>query len=497
VATAISPLTNEGVIVNNGANQVSLVDPVTPTVLSSFSTGIISPVDVAIDPATNNALIVNQGDSTHSPNVSLFSLGTLRPGPQIVQSSFGPAGSPQSSHVTINSSLAPPVPSPPDQTVTLIGNFSTGSLPRLDGNSSVPSVFTGSPTISNGGRMLTATISGSFLATNGPRQYALDVVDTSSRISNAAALQVIQAVSLVTTKCSNPAPQGVAIDATHNVAVVTEPGCNRVSLVNLTPGPNFGTGRFGATDLAVGTSPQGVAAYPQAGLAVVANAGSNNASVVDIVNNGVPQTVTNDLTPSGVAIDLGTGKAAVTANGASVVDTFPVSTSAQTPTTIGVQGGPLGVAIDQTNHVAVVANSTSNTSSIVNLSSNTTTNTATFQQGTSPQGVAFDPISGSFLITSGATNEVIALNPNTVSATPIRVGIGPSSIAYNFETGTLVTANDLSGTMTVVDFIDQTVRGVFSLKSSTQFAVDIHPQTNLAVVADPVDNQLWLVPLPH
>ncbi len=37
--------------------------------------------------------------------------------------------------------------------------------------------------------------------------------------------------------------------------------------------------------------------------------------------------------------------------------------------------------------------------------------------------------------------------------------------------------------MTVVDFIDQTVRGVFSLQSSTQFAVDIHPETNLAVVA--------------
>jgi len=45
--------------------------------------------------------------------------------------------------------------------------------------------------------------------------------------------------------------------------------------------------------------------------------------------------------------------------------------------------------------------------------------------------------------------------------------------------------------------VDETVRNVFSLFSSTQFSVDIHPQTNLAVVADPVDNQLLLVPLPH
>ncbi len=351
-----------------------------------------------------------------------------------------------------------------------------------------------------------ATISGTTLAMKGPRLYTLDVADSSASPltpSNAASLRVIQAVSLITSDCSNPAPQGVAIvtltltSVVRNAAIVTEPGCNptgagKVSLVDLANG----TGLFGASsELAVGTTPQGVAVYPQAGLAVVANSGSFNASIVDIVNDAVPQTIATDPIPTGVAIDLGTGKAVVTANGASVVDVFPVSTTAQTPTIIGVQLGPTGVAIDPRSHVAVVSNSSSNTASIVNLSSSTTANTSggIFV----PQGVAFDPISDSFLITSFATNQVIVLNPNTVSTPAIRVGIGPSSIAYNSESATLVTANNLSGTMTVVDFIDQTVRGVFSLPSSTQFAVDIHPQTNLAVVADPVHNQLLLVPLPH
>ena len=56
------------------------------------------------------------------------------------------------------------------------------------------------------------------------------------------------------------------------------------------------------------------------------------------------------------------------------------------------------MAIDPKNHVAVVANSNSNTASIVNLSTNTvslTTSSISF-----PQGVAFDPITGAFLITS-------------------------------------------------------------------------------------------------
>jgi DNA-binding beta-propeller fold protein YncE len=507
VATAMNPLTNIGLIVNSTAGQALVVNPVTPNQVTFFTTAAF-PVDVAIDPVTNLALIVSQGSNT----VQVFPLGasSLRSGaPQIIQSSFLPAGSTQTtSQVRINSSLGSGAAAP-NQTLTLIGAFTTASVPRVDGDASAFQSISLSPsgcgTAPNICRVMTATLLGSYLTgttppgitpPRGPRIYALDAMDSTAGPSNVAPLQVIQAVSVVTSACPNPAPQGVSIDVVHNVAVVTEPGCNHVSLVSLAPG-TIGQGQFGATDLAVGTNPQGVATYPQAGLAVVANNFSNNVSIVDVVNNAVPTTFTSDPLPTGVAIDLGTGRAVVTASGASLADVFPVSTSttAPTPTTIGVQQGPTGVAIDQQNHVAVVANSNSNTASIVNLSSNAVSLTTS---GISlPQGVAFDPITGLFMVTSAASNQVFAVNPNTASTAGIRVGIGPSSIAYNFESGTLVTTNNLSGTVSVVDFIDQTVRGVFSLPSSTQFSIDIHPQTNLAVVADPADNEVLLVPLPH
>jgi len=428
----------------------------------------------------------------------------LRGAPQIAQSSMTPTSA-QSCQAPICSNLGSTATSS-NQTVTLIGSFTTTSVPRLDGDNALITLSGLSPvgcgTPPNICRVMKATISGSTLAAKGPRQYALDVQDTSaSTFSNAAPLQAIQAVNLVTSDCVNPAPQGVAIDAAVNVngvtvpvAVVTEPGCNRVSLVNMTNG----TGLFGGTDLAVGTDPQGVAAYPQAGLAVVANAGSNNVSIIDIVNDKVPATFTTDPIPSGVAVDLGTGKALVTANGASVVDVFPVSTTTQTPTTIGVQQGPSGVAIDPLRHLAVVANSSSNTASLLNLTSNSTNSTASVNP--LPQGVAFDPKTDKFFVTSGASNQVIVFDPvtgSTIATAPIRVGIGPSSVGYNFASSTLVTANNLSQTVTVVDVLDRTVRATFSLPSSAQFAVDIHPQTNLAVVADPVGNQLLLVPLPY
>jgi DNA-binding beta-propeller fold protein YncE len=310
-------------------------------------------------------------------------------------------------------------------------------------------------------------------------------------------LQAIQAVSLVTSDCSAPAPQGVAINPALNVAIVTEPGCNDVSMVSLSASSGFplGTG-FGATpELAVQSNPQGVDVYPPAGLAVVANAGSNSVSIVDMVNDDVATTFTADPVPDGVAVNLGTGNAVVTANGASVVDTFPVSTASQKPSTIGVRQSPSGVAIDPLRGVAVVANSAGGSASVLNLNSSSTT----FTTGgiIFPQGVAFDPLADIFMITSGASNQVVLVNPVSNQTASIRVGIDPSSIAYNAVSSTLITANSLSGTVTMVDFLDQTVRAVFSLRSSSQFAVAIQPQTNLAVIADAADNELLLVPLPN
>ena len=499
IAGAINPLTNGALVLNQGG-QAFVIDPTVPTVTCvqpcpsptppTFTTGT-TPVDVAIDPVTDTAVIVNQGGT-----VSLYSLGAMTTNPQIIQSSTAPQGTLQTSYqLTLNSTLGSAA-TVGDQTIALIGaNFDSSSIPELDGDSTF---FTSHMFVSS--REITATLSGTKLAQNGPRQYALQVTK-SATVSNAARLRAIQAVSLVT-GCGNPAPQGVAINPAVNVsgnfydvAIVTEPGCNQIAMVNLATGTGFG----GSPELAVQSNPQGVDVYPPAGLAVVANAGSSSISIVDMANDGVPTTFGSDPVPDGVAIDQGTGNALVTANGASVVDTFPVSPTSQKAATIGVQQAPSGVAIDPLRGVAVVANGAagSNNVSILNLSTNSTTFTTAPGSIIFPQGVAFDPINDVFMITSGANNQVVLLNPVSDQTAAIRVGIDPSSIAYNAVSGTLVTANSLSGTATMVDFLDQTVRAVFSLHSSSQFAVAIQPQTNLAVIADTADNQLLLVPLPN
>jgi YVTN family beta-propeller protein len=245
----------------------------------------------------------------------------------------------------------------------------------------------------------------------------------------------------------------------------------------------------------VGTNPQGVAVDLRTGLAVVANQGSNNASIVSLSGNTVVATVSTDPGPTGVAIDPGLGLAVVTASNANLVNMFAVSTSPGAVTSFAVEQRPVAIAVDPIRHFAAVANATSNSVSLVDL----TGSAATEHIAASglPAGVAFDPVSATFLVAASLNNRVLVLDPTSRSTTPLRVGINPTSIAYNFAASTLVTTNSSSQTMTVVDFLEGRVRAVLSVRPSSQFAVDIHPFSNLAVIADSAGNRVFLWPLPR
>jgi DNA-binding beta-propeller fold protein YncE len=245
----------------------------------------------------------------------------------------------------------------------------------------------------------------------------------------------------------------------------------------------------------VGTNPRGIAMYGQLGDAVVANQGSNTANVIDVIGGTVISTVSTDSDPTGVAIDQGSGTALVTALSANALDTFSVQSASAAASTIGVQQGPIAVGVDPTDDFAAVANGTSNSVTLVNVTAGAAV--ATIPNIQFPTAVAFDPILGDFLIASSLQNSVQILNPSLQATTSLRVGIDPVSIGYNPATVTLVTGNAVSHTMTVVDFLDQTVRDVFPMAQVNVYGVDVHPLTNLAIVADPANNRVLLVPLPR
>ena len=83
IAAAFNPLTNTVVAVNSFTNTVSVIDPTAPRRLNDgnlFPLNTQCPgkncaVAVAIDPGTNQAVVVNQSDNS----VSVLNLGAIQP----------------------------------------------------------------------------------------------------------------------------------------------------------------------------------------------------------------------------------------------------------------------------------------------------------------------------------------------------------------------------------------------------------------------------------
>jgi len=457
-ASAVNPLTNVAVTVNSLGNQASLVDLQTPRRIAQFTVGQ-KPVAVAVDPVSNIAVTVNQGDNT----VTLIQLGAIR-----------------SLQVTQISPLSA-MTSTSSQTLTVIGNgFTAGSVVRLN-ETQLTSTY-------GNARKITATIPSSMLGS--PNRFVVDVLNSDGTVSNINNFFVMQAIPVGTS------PRGIAIDRQRNLAVVTNSGSKTVSVINTSSLSVSGT-------LNVGTSPQGVAVSSVAGRAAVANTDDDTVSILDLDNIGVASTISvapssGTSKPIGLTIHPGTGEVVVANSNSSQVSFFNISNPG-TPTTLAIDAGPNAVAVDPTRDIAAITEGASSQVVIVDLATHQILNRVTgFQL---PTGAIYDPDSDTFLVTSSLANNFgsITARPDvgTYTVNFTRMGINPTSIDYNYRSSALVTTNTSSQSMTVMDFLNKTVKAVIPLSVSQQFAVAIDPVTNRAFVVDQNNDRVLVVPLPR
>jgi DNA-binding beta-propeller fold protein YncE len=519
VAVAFQPFTNTAVSLNPVLNEVSLLDPSLlqrAAIVRTLGTGLKTLMftsagasvslklsgALAVDPNTNTALVANSG----SDNISFFRLSQfIKPVhiEQVITPPVPGALLPQS--VLITSGTAPGALAG----VRILGSgFDASSQVRLDGQ--------GLPAgniqfVSN--REIDVTIPASFLA--GPRRYALDVVNGASVASNVTDFTVLEAVPVPACSGTAAAPGAVAIDEQRNIAVVTDSGCADASIISLKPDSTFGalTNR-----IPVGAGPAGVAVIPRFGLAVVANSTAGTASFLNLDTNAQ---ATTDLSvgtqPNGVAINQETGIAVIANTGSNTVSAIDLSPLLASPVgkvtaaSVAVNQNPLAVAIDPnrgTNNrgVAVVTSLILNGSSapfggldVVDIGTSLPVKDATASltgiQAT-PSGVVFDAATANFYATSSQGNLITAFNPDTGATQSIRVGINPTSLAFNFQTSTILTVNALSNTISIVDSQTFKTRATLGIGGSSQFAAAIHPLTNLAVITDQANNRVLLLPLP-
>src|SRR5580704_15926390 len=547
-SVAWQPYTNAIVSYNPGlpgtpVNQASISDPVTQKRYAiidfgTATTGSASiPVQngtsgsltlwggVAVDPSSNQAFVVQSG----SGKIQVIHLGSMKPveitevvvpnpspGPGII-GGIPKALVPQAT-LTSTSDLAG---------VQIFGaNFAAGAQVRLDGTP-IPA---GNVLVDPSARLITATIPKSFLSA--PRHYALDVVSGGVQ-SNPTDFFVIQAVDMSVACTSGPAtPSSVAIadqlalGPFSPIAVVSNSGCNNISTIDINPAsPTFGTILH---SIAVGTTPQGVAVSSRLGLAVVANNGSNNASVVNLLTNAQPvAAVAVGTNPIGVSISDATGVAIVanfTSNTISEINLGLLLGSSPatslTAVTIGGVQQPIAVAIDPdrgTNHqgLAIVTGLHLNPGNAANgalypvdigLASPTLSSTVSVSTvNTTPTGIVFNPAvntgtanPGKFLFNASSANTISSYNPDNGQLSNANVGINPTALAINPQTGAILTSNFAGKSASIVDTTTgpKTVQ-TLGLPGSAQFGVAIDQFTNLAVIVDQANNRVLLFPMPN
>ncbi len=524
-------------------SQVTLTGSGAATITVQLSGGGSSSLNLfgglTVDPATNQAFVVMSGSGTIAViNLGPSAANTLKtaqiaelvvpsatPGPGII-GGIPNAILPQGALTCI------PVPPAPASSCDLGGvqiygsGFAAGAQVRLDGTS-IPA---GDVQVVSS-RQLTVTIPASFLSF--PHRYAVDVISNGVQ-SNATDLMVVQTVdvSQICPGVTNPQPSSVAIaDQLANgpfspIAVVSLSGCNSITVIDINPGSaTFGTVK---NTIAVGTTPMGVAVSQHLGMAVVANNGSNSVSIVNLLTGkeavaDVTSSQGIGTNPTGVAINDATAAAIVTNTGSNTVTEIDLSPlfGATPPTSltgiaIAVDQSPLAVAIDPdrgTNNMGlavvtalelVSGSQPQGALDSVDIGAATPIKSITGTVGSitaAPTDIVFDPtvFPALFYANSSGGNVIASFNPDTGAAPITSVGINPTSLALNLQTGAILTSNSVSNTISIVDTISNPfrTRQTLGLPGSPQFGVAIDQFTNLAVIVDQANNRVFLFQMPN
>ena len=469
VAAAANPFTNVGLFLNPASRNASVVDLSTPAQLGSPITLGDDPIAVALDPATDMALVADDVDGT----VTAVNLGATRsnlatPEPQILQVS--PA-------IAISSGSSVPL-------IVIGAGFTAGSQIRLD-ETAIPTT----PLFPGSTRALTASIPVGFLT--GPRRIVVDVQDSSTLFSNVFNLLVALPVPVGTS------PQGVAIDQDQDHALAVNAGDGTVSVIDISPARPATFGSVTST-LTVGSTPIAVGVVSRSAMAVVSNSGSSTVSILDLSTNTVPGTVSVGATPTGIGISESLGSAMITNTASNSVSFFALASGAGAITSgLSVDAGPVAAAIAPDLNVAVTAQTTASDAIILNVASGTPVFVNRATNISNATGVDYDPVNQVFLIQSTGTNTIVTLNPTTLLESSIRTGVDPTSLAYNFQCGELLTLNTGSSTLSVLDLPNSKVRDVLPVISSSLYAVAIHRRLEFVVVSDAANNRILIFPLPR
>ena len=199
--------------------------------------------------------------------------------------------------------------------------------------------------------------------------------------------------------------------------------------------------------------------YAQA-YAYVSNNSDNTVSVISISDNTVAATVGVGGGPWGIAIGASGDFVYVANNTDDTVSVIDTATFEVTET-ITVGDGPLGVTVAPSGDYVYVTNKEENTVSVIDVSDNTVA--ATVDVGGGPWGIAIGASGGYVYVANNADDTVSVIDTATFEVTEtITVGDGPQGISITFDGGEqldafVYVANNTADTVTVINIVDNSI----------------------------------------
>ena len=274
-------------------------------------------------------------------------------------------------------------------------------------------------------------------------------------------------------------PRGIVLNPASNKVYAVDPGHHAVAIIDVAA--------HTSRSVKVGDDPLAIAVNSASDRVYVLNTTSGTVSVLDGKTDAVIATVNVGKWPYVLAANPGENKVYVSnifSNAITIIDG-----TTNTAKTVNA-GSADAIAIDSKRNKAFLLGYEASSLIVLNGSDNSLSRMLT--GAIHLWGIALDETAGTLYVTRIGNGDVVAIDENSNTFTPIGAGQLPCAVAVNAKTNTVYVANYGDDSVTVIDGAKRVAVATIPVGSHPQ-AIAVDSQNNLIYVANMHGNSVTVI----
>jgi YVTN family beta-propeller protein len=281
-------------------------------------------------------------------------------------------------------------------------------------------------------------------------------------------------------------PGGVYADSKFNKVYVANEGDNTVSVIN---GTNYDI----LKTIPVGISPGIIAFNPNDNKVYVANRGDNTVSVINGTNYDILKTIPVGISPRSIAFNPNDNKVYVANEGDNTVSVIDTNSDMEVAI-LNVGMRPTDVSINFNQKILYVINNLDNSIRAIDMDGDlgkafivTSSSTPVFTKipvGSHPSGITIDNSTELIYVANTDSNTVSVIDSKTnLKIEELNVGKKPRDISIHTENGMVYVSNSMSDTVSIIDRANNLIKDI-STGGKYPTGLSVNERANLIYVAN-------------